>query len=229
MSCNCDNNNSDCSSCFGGFSVPVGPKGDKGDTGSPGADGLTGPQGIQGPEGPQGPQGPAGTTGDTGATGDKGEIGAEGPTGPVGPQGPQGIPGDDGEIGAEGPEGVQGDPGVNAFSLDAYLTGNPDQTLTSSAALIAGMTSDAGSGSGDYLFQYSLMMTVGIPSTIEIRVNGIAVETLDLEGQGITTLQNIDNFAVITVGNGQTVEVYATDITDSAIVKIFKFGLFRLG
>ena len=54
MSCNCNNNEDNCSSCFSGITIPQGPMGPKGDKGD---QGLTGINGATGPEGPQGPQG----------------------------------------------------------------------------------------------------------------------------------------------------------------------------
>jgi len=229
MSCNCKNNCDNCESCFAGVTIPVGPKGDKGDQGAQGVQGPQGIQGEQGPEGPQGPQGPAGNQGDQGPQGPQGEPGLQGDPGVQGAQGPQGIAGNDGNDGAEGAQGPPGADGVNAFSKNTYVSGAPAQTLTAASANIAGMVAIAGLGTGEYLVQYELMLTAAMPDKIEVKVGGITVEELDLATAGITDQQNISNFAVISVGDGQEIQVCAEDSSNTAVVQLFKFGVFRLG
>lgn len=91
---------------FTGQQGPTGPTGAVGPTGPAGNPGATGPQGPSGDIGPTGPAGPTvpssftgptgpdGVTGPTGPTGDAGlNGGPTGPTGPTGPQGPVGTAG----------------------------------------------------------------------------------------------------------------------------------------
>jgi len=231
MSCNCTNNDSNCSNCFGGITIPqgpIGPKGDKGDQGDIGLTGATGPQGNKGDDGAastvQGPKGDKGDKGDTGEQGPQGQVGETGTTGP------QGLPGDQGVPGVAGPTGPTGADGINSTIFDTYIANlalGYDLALT--PTLIPGMTTTVGSGTGNYLVSYELFMSTNPATDILIKVDGVTVETLPV-GTLSPSDKNVSNFWIGNVDDGKTVEIWGvgTDGFDETVGG-FKFSVIRLG
>lgn len=231
MSCNCNNNDSNCSNCFGGITIPqgpIGPKGDKGDKGDQGITGATGPEGPQGEPGADstaiGEQGPIGPTGPTGPTG------PAGPQGPAGQTGLQGLPGDQGVPGVAGPTGPQGVPGVNSTIFDTYISNLAlSYDLLTAATLIPGMIATVGSGTGNYLVSYELFMSTNPATDVLIKVDGSTVETLPV-GLLSPGERNVSNFWIGNVDDGKSVEIWASG-TDGGNETVggFKFSIIRLG
>lgn len=228
MSCN-SCNKEDCN-CFAGIKIPQGPIGPKGDVGATGAAGEVGPSGLTGAAGAvgstgadsvvPGPEGVAGADGLDGAVGDQGIQGI---------QGPIGLTGNQGIIGLTGAAGANGTNGVNAFSLDDYISDAANFTIPAVSTLIPLATVTVGSGTGDYLVQFELYMSVALPDKVELKVGGVTIDTLDLSVLGITGLQNISTFWVGNVNDGQDIEIFVEDAGNTAVVELFKMGVFRLG
>ena len=230
MSCNCNNNEDNCSSCFSGITIPqgpMGPKGDKGDQGLTGINGATGPEGPQGPQGEdstvQGPQGPQGIQGVDG------EAAAQGDPGVQGPAGPQGLPGEEGSQGPLGPQGPQGADGINSTVFDSYLAGVTPFAVPSVSTLIPGMSTLVGSGTGNYLIIIDLFVSVGFIDELTIKIDGSIAETLNMSALNPSDVSNISNTLVSNVDDNKSVEVFALDAGGSAIISGFKFTVIRLG
>lgn len=231
MSCNCNNNDPNCDSCFGGINIPVGPigpKGDQGDQGPTGPTGATGPQGDQGDQGDTGAdstvQGPQGDPGATGPAGPKGQVGERGV------QGLQGLPGAVGAVGPQGIQGIAGAAGINSTIFDTYISDLAlAHQLVLLETLIPGMTTVVGSGTGNYIVFYELFMSTNPAVSIILKVDGVAVETLNV-GVLSPSDKNVSNFWIGNVDDGKSIQVFGigTDGFDEEVGG-FKFGVIRLG
>ena len=230
MSCNCENNDNNCSTCFDGITIPVGPMGAKGDQGDQGIVGLNGATGPTGPEGPQGEDSTVvGPVGPEGPQGEPGETAAQGDPGPQGPAGPQGLPGTNGPEGPEGPEGPQGPDGINSTVFDSYLNGFTPFVAPATSTLVPGMTTTVGSGTGNYLIMFELFVNGNSIDEVVTKIDGVVFETLDITALSPSAGTNISNIIVTNVDDGKDIEVFVKDAAVAATISGFKFVAIRLG
>lgn len=217
----------------------MGPQGYPGPEGKQGPLGLTGPRGIgaTGPTGPTGATG-VGITGPTGPIGPTGPFGGPpGPTGPAGnpgPTGPAGANGATGATGATGAAGIAGTPSstYHFAGLSSQNPPQPDQFMlfldwadsnTTSAfgkawqpcyfntTKITGAVriTNAGSGSGNKLFVYSI-----IDSTLNtVQAAGTLVAVPQEDGVYIFTVnQNVAPGQAIAVLETYSESFFSCDV-----------------